>query len=162
MTIGSERYDDRLSVFFEKMLARSDANSTIIVLRSDHGIQGGLACGDYSTQVEHLRPWTEIIIPQNIYGVEWDKLEANQHRLATGFDLYKTLRSLMSTSRLGAQEPKEGFSPSVPQWAINLLTSEIPQNRTCQDARLNLDFCRYDDERTDVAPNFGICNKFEF
>ena len=67
----------------------------------------------------------------------------------------------MKTSRLGAQEPKEGFSPSVPQWAINLLTSEIPRNRICQDARFTLDFSRCDDERTDVAPDAVICNKSE-
>jgi len=156
---SAELYDDHLSSFLESMFLREDANNTIIVLRSDHGLQYGPLIMDYSTQIEHGRPWTEIVVPKGLRGLSLDALVSNQERLASGYDLYRTIRALMATPSTGASEPDK-YHPSVPDWSYNLLTSEIPKSRSCREGRVPLTWCRDEVERTSMAPNFGICNPF--
>eukprot|EP00957_Ditylum_brightwellii_P160687 12233380-Ditylum_brightwellii.AAC.1 len=65
------------------MLQRPDANNTIIVLRSDHGLQGGPSPIDFSTQVEHMYPFNNLIVPNTFRGSSWwiENLFSNQDKL---------------------------------------------------------------------------------
>merc|ERR1712151_1203911 len=76
-SLGVEAYDDYLSKFLEEMLQRPDAQNTIIVLRSDHGLQGGPAPIDFSFQVEHMRPFNNLIVPEKFHGLSLDILFSN-------------------------------------------------------------------------------------
>jgi hypothetical protein len=154
--IMAERYDDHLFSFLESMLSREDANSTIIIVRSDHGMQRGHMAMDYSTQVEHTRPWTEILVPESLPGLSKSALFQNQDRLTSGFDLYHTLRALMTVQPDGTTNEDIATLP-IPDWTFDLLTTPIPENRTCEDAKLDPDLCREDS----IVPNFGVCNSLD-
>ena len=155
MPLNAEVYDRNLLGFLTEMKARPDASNTIIILRSDHGLQDGPSIADFSTQVEHSRPWTEIIVPESLSGISLEALKTNQERMASGFDIYKTLRGLMSTRSENAK------LPAIPSWSINLLTTEIPQHRTCAKGKIPKELCRNENEKTHIAPSFGTCNKFD-
>ena len=166
MTQNAETYDLVLSSFLRKLLSRADASSnTIVVLRSDHGLQDGPSIADFSTQVEHSRPWTEIVLPQSLSETSLELLQKNQERLASGFDLYNTLRSIMTSplNNVMTGSPTSGVfvPPPVPPWSINLLTQEIPVGRTCFEGRIPPELCRNENEKTFIAPSFGTCNKFD-
>ena len=154
--INSEAYDTILVEFLEHILSSDDANTknTIIVLRADHGLQGGAAKSEYSVQIEHTRPWTNIIIPQSYRDLNLTVLETNQRRLASGFDLYKTLLALMTNQRPPSQRHRVRTGPN---WSYNLIQDEIPETRTCADGKIPLEWCRREAERTSLAPNFATC-----
>ena len=155
MALAAERYDDILSEFLTDILQREDSNRTVIVVRGDHGLQGGPTVVDYSTQVEHTRPWTSIILPESLEGASLENLDLNQQRLVTGFDLYHTLRSVMVPHGV------EAIKPSITDWSYNVLSDEIPITRTCHEARVPLEYCRLEFEKLSSAPGFGTCNLFE-
>jgi hypothetical protein len=46
MTLLAERYDEKFYQFLEKMISRKDSNRTVIIIRSDHGIQRGPQVSD--------------------------------------------------------------------------------------------------------------------
>ena len=151
MISGLEEYDAQLALFLESMVTRNDFDNTVIVVRTDHGMQGGPTTVDYSQQVEHREPWTQIIIPSGLAGVSLDTLATNQDRLATGYDLYHTFRNLMSSKD----------AAPIPSWSYDLFTSTIPAERSCNDAKIPVDFCPCEGVGPDRAPHFGICNVFE-
>ena len=154
MIAGSEEYDHHLASFLTYMLSRSDADNTIIILRTDHGLQGGPTTVEYSVQVEHREPWTEIIFPEGFGGLSLDAIEHNQNTLATGYDLYNTLRKLMEHSSREEKAP-------IPDWSFDLLNEKIPMDRSCNEAKIPPDFCPCDGKGLGRAPNFGICNTFD-
>jgi hypothetical protein len=153
----SEAYDAQLAKFLESMTSRDDFSNTVIVLRADHRLQGGPATLEYSLQVEHRDPWTQIILPKNMEGrVSLEALFENQNKLATGFDLYRTIRELM-----GSGKTTSGSEPAIPDWSLNLLQTVIPNGRTCRDAKIPVDFCPCEEEAPDRPPDFGVCNSFD-
>ena len=155
MIAGSEEYDHHLAFFLEYMFSRNDADNTIIILRTDHGLQGGPTTVEYSVQVEHREPWTEIIFPEEFGGLSLDAIEHNQNALSTGYDLYNTLRKLMDYSSREEKAP-------IPDWSFDLLNEKIPMDRSCNDAKIPPDFCPCDDGNgLGRAPNFGICNTYD-
>jgi len=154
MAMRAEAYDVLLSSFLKRMLSRPNMENTIIVLRSDHGLQGGPSTPDYSIQQEALRPWTEIIVPKNLSGLSLDALFRNTNRLATGFDLYNTL----TTSMIGENS---SIAPTYPSWSNHLWRSEIFPRRTCAQAFVRPEYCLLEEERVFMAPNLGTCNLAE-
>jgi len=157
MPQNSEVYDRQLCRFLQDLMSRPDASNTVIVLRSDHGLQDGPSISDFSTQVEHSRPWTEIILPESLPTISLKALKTNQERMASGFDLYNTLRNLMAPT----SSAKETMLPAVPPWSINLLSKEIPEGRTCLEGKIPQELCRNENEKTFLAPSFATCNKFD-
>jgi hypothetical protein len=158
--LGLEAYDDLISEFLKEMLSRRDAKKTVIVLRSDHGIQGGPAPIDYSTQVEHMNPFNTLIVPEGLNGLSLKSLFSNQERLVTGFDLYHTLRGILTPS-LNQTTPKgkkemNGLKGDLKKWSYNLLAVEVPDIRTCKDARIPYTFCPCIQERFDLMPYFYV------
>lgn len=145
--LGAEAYDDYLSEFLTEMLAREDAKKTIIVLRSDHGLQGGPAPLDYNVQIEHMNPFNSFIVPDKFHGLSIETLYANQDRLNTGYDLYNTLRN--------AIDPHSN-NESIPDWSHNLFQDVVSKERTCQDAMIPKEYCPCVQQRTDMMPYFYL------
>jgi Protein of unknown function (DUF229) len=148
MTVMAERYDDHLSDFLKGILTRQDSQKTVIFLRSDHGLQRGPMAMDYAQQVEHRRPWTEILVPEILIPSKVAFFE-NQLRMTTGFDLYNTIRSLLARSN-GVRD-EEGV-PKI--WSFDLLSEVVPLNRTCIDAKVDPKLCR----RAPIPRDYGVCN----
>ena len=147
MISKAEAYDDHIHEFLEMMLSRTDWQRTVIIIRSDHGLQKGPMSVDFSLQVEHRHPWTEIVVPQNLV-VSKSALFNNQARMLTGFDLYRTMRFLMS------DRTDIGNSEGIPDWSFDILSEEIPQNRTCEQAKVNPTLCR----SVKQIRQYGVCN----
>jgi hypothetical protein len=148
--LALEAYDDYLSVFLAEMIARPDAKNTVIVLRSDHGLQGGPSPIDFSTQVEHMNPFNNLIIPSKLNDLSLQRLFYNQDKLVTGYDLYKTLRALV-------RRPGRSSS-SLSKFSYNLLEEKVPPDRTCSDAKIPVSYCPCIEERDDLMPYFYICH----
>jgi len=147
----AELYDEHIHKFLERMLSRKDSQRTVVILRSDHGLQKGPMSTDFSLQVEHRHPWTEILVPENLIASK-KALFDNQSRMLTGYDLYKTMRFLMS-DRSSPQTAGEG----IPSWSFDLLSEEIFKNRTCQEAKIDSSLC------PDVKQTrqYGVCNRLD-
>lgn len=147
----AEVYDEHIYKFLEAMLSRTDLQRTVIIIRSDHGLQKGPMSMDYALQVEHRHPWAEILVPQNLV-VSKSALFMNQGRMLTGFDLYRTMRFLMS-DRAGTRSLESG----IPDWSFDILAEEIPQNRTCEEAKVDPNLCR----SAKQTRQYGVCNRFD-
>jgi len=150
MILMAEVYDKHLYNFLHSMLSRKDSEQTVIVVRGDHGLQRGPMAPDFGLQVEHRRPWTEILVPEKLVPSK-SALFHNQFRMSTGFDLYNTIRSLISNLEAGNQ--KEG----IPTWSYDLLSELIPLNRTCEEAKVTSELCR----RRVPLRDFGVCNPLD-
>ena len=145
-TLTAEEYDKTLSNLLESFFNRDDAHNTIIIVRSDHGLQGGKAATvDYSTQIEQIHPWTEVILPDRY---PHENLVANSDKVVTPYDLYTTMKDLM-TGRSAATRP---------DWMYNMLDDEIPSGKSCGERKIPLDFCP---SHQYPMPNYGVCNPFE-
>lgn len=162
-SLGLEAYDEYLSTFLGEMLSRPDADNTIIVLRSDHGLQGGPSPIDFSTQVEHMHPFNNLIIPAKFRGSRsWiEKLFANQDKLVTGYDLYNTLRGMIKPRDKENGDPIKlhhikGHDSGIPHWSYDLLSQRVPHDRTCEEAKIPHKFCPCIEERTDLMPYFYV------
>ena len=149
--LAAERYDAHLSTFLERMTNREDFQNTMIIVRSDHGLQKGPMAMDYSLQVEHTRPWTQILVPESFPGLSKKAFFKNQNRMVSGHDLYHTIRSAID-------QPKESTTlPPLGNWSFDLVSTMVPENRTCRDARADPDLCR----EQSIHPSFGICNRLD-
>ena len=136
----AQSFDAYLASFLESMVA-AHGHDTVIVLRGDHGLQGGPSVLDYSVQQEHRRPWVNIIVPRKFTGVG-GFFDENEGRLMTGYDLHKTLLSFI-TGGVGGSGSERDVSQLTAPWAYNLITEAIPRNRSCKDAMIPLDFCSW-------------------
>ena len=155
----AEAYDLLLAPFMEEVLAHAEATDTVVVIGSDHGLQGGLATLDYAVQMENRLPWMEMVVPQTVFddsdsGLSLETFVANSDRLVTAFDLHKTLSGII------APESRDQYAAgNHSAWASDLLRSQVPETRTCDQAKIPRDFCSCaNEEATPLAPGFGVCN----
>ncbi len=147
----AEVYDEHIHNFLESMLSRTDSQHTVIFLRSDHGLQKGPMSMDYSLQVEHRHPWTEILVPESLI-VSKEALFNNQGRMLTGYDFYKTMRLLMS-DRSNPRNVGEG----IPDWSFDVLAEEISPQRKCEEAKIDSSLCPH----VKQTRQYGVCNRLD-
>jgi Protein of unknown function (DUF229) len=150
----AETYDLVLSSFLRRFLGRPDMANTVVIVRSDHGLQNGPMTVDFSLQVEALRPWTEIIVPKALSGLSLSSLFDNQFRLATSFDLYKTLSEAIA-------DQDTSLLPTPSSWSFNLWQESIPSAGTCNDAKVPNAYCIFESQRLMTSPNLRTCNMAE-
>lgn len=100
---------------------------------------------DYSTQIESIHPWTEILVPDT-YPV--DDLIANSASLVTPFDLYTMMRDLI----VGEKDSNR------PDWMHNILQETVPDGHSCEPRKVPSEFCP---TGPTPFPSFGVCNMFE-
>jgi len=158
MVSVAEEYDEQLLQFLEFIILHESFANTVVVVRADHGLQGGPATVEYSMQVEHREPWTHVLLPKALVGDSgMTQLYANQRKIVTGGDLYLTLRSLMESSSSSGRNSRAARPP----WSYNLIHDSIPATRTCKDAKVPIDFCPCEELVDFRPPSFGICNSFD-
>ena len=173
MIAASEAYDGELVSFLSSMFKRDNFANTLIILRADHGLQGGPSTLEYSMQVEHREPWTQLIFPKNFLDASaLNTLHQNQDRIATGLDLYRTIRELMlpqqddgstTPAAMANANPPPPPPPDVmaDSSSLNLFYTLIPKDRTCKQAKVPEDFCPCEEQSPNRSPNFGVCNPFD-
>ena len=158
MVSVAEEYDGQLQAFLQFMVLHPSFSNTVIVVRADHGLQGGPATLEYSMQVEHREPWTQMLLPQSLAsGSGITQLYNNQDKVVTSHDLYRTLRDLMETPSTNGRI----MAAQVPPWSYNVLRDSIPATRTCKDAKVPLYLCPCEEQVHDRPPSFGVCNPFD-
>ena len=131
--LNAENYDKLVHNFLNDIMSRKDSRDTYIVLRSDHGLQGGPYPIDYATQIEHMHPWTAVIAPANDQSLSIEHFSSNQDRLVTGFDIYNSIRYLMSPDN---NQKSHMADAGVPSWSYNLFEQAIPLTRNCRDSKI--------------------------
>jgi hypothetical protein len=92
----------------------------------------------------------KLLIPETSLDTLW----SNQERLATGYDLYRTLAGFLAGS-------DTELVPDCKSWMFNLLQDDIPEERSCSDANILPTYCIYESSRTITAPNLKTCNMVE-
>lgn len=159
---GGVNYD-RLSrlqpVLIEALLglnASGVLEDSIVLLTSDHGLHYGLRKEVYAPAAEaHRGPWLWMLLGSKagaaLFGAADDagvaqgvaRTRENAARLVTMHDLYRTLAEVTGLSGAGAApEANAGGMRVTPHAAaINLLTQQVPEGRTCRDAAVPDEFC---------------------
>ena len=157
--LNAEAYDDMMHDFLKEMLESPEASNTVIIVRSDHGNQGWAnpSSVEYANQIEHRRPWIELVVPENLESISLEAIYTNQERLVNNVDLYTTLRHLIAGDAGQAAELK----PPVPDWSRNFLQTIVDPGRSCREARSSPEHCRRENEVTSTAPTYGICNPYD-
>lgn len=159
MVAVADEYDKQLAEFLYGMVNHESFSNTIIVVRSDHGLQGGPMTMEYAMQVEHREPWTQLLLPQALVGQSLESLFVNQDRIATGHDLYHSLQKLMMVGLPNTEKSKH--QSSIPAWSYNLLRDIVPATRTCKDAKVPEQFCLCEEQVEYRPPSLGVCNPFD-
>ncbi|XP_043252164.1 uncharacterized protein LOC122397216 [Colletes gigas] len=114
-------------------------NDTMVVFLSDHGMRWGPIRNTFVGWYEERLPFIYIWIPQWFRAERPDaysSLRANQHRLTSPFDLYETLRDVVSLSGGKANQ-----SPSCPTCHNLLGARPVPFQRGCSDAGISSHWC---------------------
>lgn len=70
-----------------------------------------------------------------------ESLFYNQDRIVTGYDIYRTLRELMESTK-----EKDGLKDVAPPWSYNVVRDAVPATRACTDAKVPLEFCPCEEE----------------
>ena len=154
----SEAFDEVLADFVREMMHRDDAHKTVLLIHSDHGLQGGPLATEFSTQAEHRNPFAYLVYPLSMDDDEIARSASSS--LLTPFDLHKTLAGV-----IGAR--------SGPSWAYDVLRERVPENRTCDEAFIPVEYCPCMNENIEMkdeerypggsphAPRPGVCNFVE-
>lgn len=160
MVAVSEEYDLHLKAFLRTMMSDESFSNTMIVVRSDHGLQGGPMTMEYSMQVEHREPWVQIIMPRAmVNGDSLERLFVNQERLVTGHDLYRTLRHVIEPMTQASGQSLD--EPNVPSWSYDIFHDIVPEARSCVDARVPIEFCPCEEQVHFRPPSLGVCNTYD-
>lgn len=127
--------DADLAQFVQQIASRLDGANTIIMIMSDHGYK------PRSTRAfakEHVRPLLLVFVPHALAAnekwldrIDLDVIKTNTKRLVTAYDLYATLLGLLETNH----------SKIRPKWAYSLFDQEVPEDRSCLDARIPPRYC---------------------
>ncbi|CAL7941598.1 unnamed protein product [Xylocopa violacea] len=135
---GLSSMDGRLLDKLKQLEREGVLNDTMIVLLSDHGMRWGSIRNTFVGWYEERLPFIYLWLP------EWFKAErpeayasllANQHRLTSPFDLYETLRDVLTWS--GGQANRSVGCSSC----HSLLAGPMPQERGCSDAGISSHWC---------------------
>ena len=115
---------------------------TAILLVSDHGIHyGKYYDGARAGQMEHSLPLFYALVPRAVLAQHPDVERAlciNQQRLVSPFDVHATLRALLSHPHRPSLPDWSGFSSAM---RPRSLLSEVPAERTCDEAGVPGDAC---------------------
>jgi hypothetical protein len=152
MSAALEAVDAVLHNFTSGLFSSSTSRSggpTVLLLHGDHGLQAGPSSIEWSAQVEQRSPWAVLVMPRAVLPAgNVTALLANQKRLVTAFDLHKTLLGILA--RAG------GEPHAAPTWAYDLSMEVVPENRTCDEARVPELYCACAQKLS--PPAFGICH----
>ena len=121
--------------FLTALFRSAEGQDTVVVLKSDHGLQGGPYVADQVLQYEQKSPMLHILYPQ-ARSADWSAAMQNSDKLVSAFDLHKTLANVIAGRTAASAVASNG-----PRWAYSLAAERIPASRTCEDAGIGIDYC---------------------
>lgn len=134
---GLSSMDDQLLEKVKTLEREGVLNDSMIVFLSDHGMRWGPIRSTFVGWYEERLPFLYLWLP------EWFREERpeaypslliNQHRLASPFDLYQTLRQVLELSG-GRADPPSGCAD------CRSLLEPLPRERGCSDAGISSHWC---------------------
>ncbi|KAL3219913.1 hypothetical protein MRX96_005667 [Rhipicephalus microplus] len=131
---GITLLDEPLFTFFKDLSNRGVLDTTVVLLLSDHGARYGSTRRSELGRFEDKTPFCFLALPKRFLGEHPEvaaRLETNQRRLITAYDLHATLLSLSSLPSFSANHTHHGLN----------LFDNIPANRTCAGASIPPQFC---------------------
>ncbi|KAH7931436.1 hypothetical protein HPB52_025680 [Rhipicephalus sanguineus] len=126
--------DEPLLALFKGLSNRGVLDSTVVLLLSDHGARYGSTRRSELGRYEDKTPFCFLALPKRFLREHPEvaaRLETNQRRLITAYDLHATLLSLSSLPSFSATRTRHGLN----------LFSFIPADRTCANASIPPQFC---------------------
>ncbi|KAH7967440.1 hypothetical protein HPB49_024860 [Dermacentor silvarum] len=126
--------DEPLFEFFKSLSNRGVLDNTVVVLLSDHGARYGSTRRSELGRHEDKTPFCLLALPKRFLREHPEvaaRLETNQRRLITAYDLHATLLSLSTLPSFSVNPTRRGLN----------LFANIPANRTCADASIPPEFC---------------------
>ncbi|ODM95643.1 hypothetical protein Ocin01_11035, partial [Orchesella cincta] len=118
-------------------------NQTVLIFLSDHGLRWGDIIEYPQGQLEERIPFLFFVVPhwfKEKYARAYKNLQGNQDRLTTPYDLFETLRDLVTLQHITGEEI--GFREADLEIAAELSSLPrgisqflpIPLSRTCESA----------------------------
>ncbi len=133
--------DQSLANFIHSLVNISNDN-TIFFFMSDHGQRYGPIRETTQGWYEDKLPTQWVYIPKHLRNLypEWHRnLEINAGRLTSHYDVYKTMLQILRIYDHDNVADKF-YKASASQFGTSLFT-EIPENRTCDDAGITVNYC---------------------
>ena len=143
----AQHIDRDLVALLQTLKKNGALDNTLLVVMGDHGARYSKVRHSLQGKLEERLPMMSLAFPESFrkkYPYEMKNLKKNANRLTTPFDVHETLRDLLDTRRFQR-------SLNYSHRGISLL-KEIPLNRTCEAAGIDLHWCtclQYED--VDVA-----------
>jgi hypothetical protein len=123
--------DNKFYQFLLDLNKSQALDNTILILLADHGLHGH----DWTElwrEFDHRNPFLQILIGKNVVGsdVIIKHLKDNSDKLVTNADIYMTFARFSNTSL-----------PLILPTGIDLLTENIPEDRSCRTANIPDEWC---------------------
>ncbi|XP_053380737.1 uncharacterized protein LOC123548074 [Mercenaria mercenaria] len=133
---GASEIDDIYYNFFKRLHCNDLIQNTVIFFFSDHGIRYGSVRETFIGKLEERLPLMYLIVPEWLrksYLSLSSALYINQNRLASPFDVYKTLKDILFFD--GLTKPTNESSRGVTWFR------EIPYTSSCESAGIAPHWC---------------------
>jgi hypothetical protein len=141
--------DDRVVTFFHQLKETGAFNTTFIIFLSDHGMRWGKirnsAIGWYEERLPFIYVWVPEWFRQK-HPDTYNALKTNRDRLTSPFDMHLTLREIVRLSRNDSTSGIVDESPACPKCVS--LSSEVSDDRACEDAGITADWCTCNEYRS--------------
>jgi hypothetical protein len=149
-----QNFDDEFHSLLEKLVKENGENSVIIFM-SDHGYRFGSFRETFLGYYEEALPFFFFRLPPSLkasHPLWYANLRTNSHRLTSPFDLYSTLRDILSIAKASSNETVEDSSNTNSSSTINETSSDLnkvapsffdigPKNRTCETSGIPQKYC---------------------
>lgn len=152
----SKRVDEHIYNFYTSLQQKGHLNNTLLITFSDHGPRWGPIRATINGMVESRAPYLFLTFPPwflDKYPAVAANLKTNTRRLTSHVDTHATLLDLIyfkATGNVPVVPNKHGIS----------LFREIPKNRTCDDAKIPLEFCLCNQKQMEkMSPNSTVYQK---
>jgi hypothetical protein len=144
-----EKTDERVVTFFHQLEETGAFNTTFIIFLSDHGMWWGsirkTAIGWYEERLPFIHIWVPEWFKQKHPDI-YNNLKTNSKRLTSPFDLHLTLREILRLSTQDKASLGVDKCPGCPK--CRSLFSEVPEDRSCEEAGIAANWCTCNYYRT--------------
>jgi len=143
----ASQYDEQLFALLTELMARKD--DLVILLVADHGYgfsdRWQRDINKYpGSDFERLLPFMGILLPQSLLTARPDverNMHANQQRAVSHYDVHLTLLNLLNAGPFKQPSATTQRIPGMVGTALDLLSTEVPTTRTCDEMGISTKSC---------------------
>ncbi|XP_046571791.1 uncharacterized protein LOC124279953 [Haliotis rubra] len=131
-----EYMDRDLVEFLQLFQKKGYLDNTMLVVMGDHGARYSKVRNTVQGKLEERLPMMSLVLPpwfRHEYPKANAALKRNSKRLTTPFDIHETFLDLLNLERLTV--------PINPEQRGMSVLRDIPDNRTCASARIDIHWC---------------------